>query len=862
MRIWKRIRQWRRQREFEAGLEEEIRFHREMAGGAAFGSVAMAMEDSRAVWGFGWIESVMGDVRYAIRGFRKSPGFALAVIGTIGAALGLNTTAFTVFNAYVLRPFTVHDPWSLYEFTWYAKSGQGHLFGEAQFRDLAARKSPFSDVIAEEGLLADVEGRTLFGILVSGNYFTMLGTGISAGRPLLPTDAVAPGSGAVMVISYDTWQNRFGGDPNLVGKTVHLRGHAFEVVGITTPAFAGLDSFPCSFWIPLSMEVAVRNDRDLAPFPLGERLRLIGRLEEGVRPGAAKADLMAWTTGFTADRPRDQRPAGVEIRSAATTVPLNRDTIVPFTTIFVLFGLVLLTACANVSNMMLARALPRQREIGIRVSLGAGRARLIRQLLTESVLLALPAAILGFAVSQLTIEGARRILFATVPPAFGRLLSVADLTPDWRVFAFILLASVIATLVFGLAPAIQTTRSRLVEANRGDFSSDYRPARLRNVLLLTQVAVCSVLLIAAAIVLRSQDRVTLRSIGLDLNGVWDVKLSEKHQAAAVERLTRMPGVEAVAVAWHAPLYGSDRRLTVVPSGSRVTVRIAYNLVSAGYLPLFHIPILRGRSFTDAEALTDAPVVVVSEAAARRLWPGRDAIGETIAIPPAIRRDPYFDRVPDYSEARVIGVARDALSGWLATTADREGATIYFPTNTRSAHNDGLLVRVSGTPGTARQRIAAVLDGIAPSVYDMINPMDDVLALQIYPFQVTFGITAFLGALALVMTVSGIYGVMSYLVNQRTKEIGIRVALGAAAGDVVRMVVRQSARLALIGVALGVALALGVAPVFAHQIDAVHPYDAIAYGGAVIIVMAAAVAASFAPSRRAVRVDPVTALRCD
>ncbi len=862
MKIWKRIRHWRRRAEFEACLEEELRFHREMAGGAAFGSMAMALEDSRAVWGFGWLGSVMQDVRYALRGVRKSPGFALAVVGTIGAALGLNTTVFTVVNAYALRPFAVHDPWALYEFAWYEKNSNRHRFTWGQYEDLAARKSPFSAVIAGENLVADVEGRTLFGQLVSGNYFTMLGAGVVEGRPLLPRDANTPGSGAVMVVSYDVWKNKFGGDPTLVGKTLHLRGHAFEVVGIASPAFAGLESFPCGFWIPLTMDGAVQDGRDLLALRQPEKLQLIGRLAEGMRPETAKAAIMAWASGFGAELPAEQRPVGVAMQSSATTVPLTRDAIVTFIPILTVFGLVLLMACANVSNMMLARALARQREIGIRVSLGAGRARLVRQLLTESVLLAAPAAMLGFAVSQVTIEGARRVLFATVPPAFSAMLMMPALTPDWRVFGFILLASVAATLMFGMVPAIQTTRSRLVEANRGDFSSDYRPARLRSVLLATQVAVCSLLLIVTAIVLRSQQRVTARTIGLDLNGVWDVRMAGKHQARAAERLATTPGVEAIAEAWHAPLYGRDRGVAVTPSGSRGAVRTGYNLVSAEYFQVFRIPILRGRGFTDVETEGFVPVAVVSERAARRLWPGGNPLGQTVSIPRADRKDPYFDRVPDFTEARVIGVARDVLSGYLATPEDFQSSMIYFPTNARAANNDSILVRMSGNRRAARQRIVATLDGIAPSIYDMVNPMDDVLEMQIYPFEVVFWVAAFLGGMALVMTVSGIYGVMSYLVNQRTKEIGIRVALGAAAGDVVRMIVKQSARLALVGVASGVALALAIAPVFAHQMDAIRPYDAMAYGGAVLVVMAAAVAASFAPSRQAVRVDPMTALRCD
>ncbi|HLK67492.1 MAG TPA: ADOP family duplicated permease [Bryobacteraceae bacterium] len=860
MKIWKRIQQWKRRREFEAGLEEEIRFHHEMAGGAAFGSVAIALEDSRAVWGFGWIESVLADIRYALRSFRKSPGFALAVAGTIGAALGLNTTMFTVFNAYVLRPFAVHDPWRLYTFTWFGKNGQGHRFTFAQFQDAASRKSPFSDVIAEEGLLADVEGRTLFGELVSANYFTALGTGVFAGRPLLPGDFDASGSGAVMVLSYDAWMSRFGGDPNLVGKTVHLRGHPFQIVGITQSPFAGLASFPCGFWIPLSMYGAVDEGRITFGSPDAERLKLTGRLLPGVSTKAAESNLLAWSQGWADRMPHEKRPTAVGLFSTATAIPINRDTVLPFITVFTVFGLVLLTACANVSNMMLARAIARQREIGIRVSLGAGRARLIRQLLTESLLLALPAAVLGFALSEVTIRGARTVLFETVPPAFSRLLAIADLTPDWHVFGFILLAAIAATLVFGLVPAVQTTRSRMVEANRGDFSSDYRPSRLRSVLLVMQVAVCSLLLIITAVVLRSQNRVTARDVGLDLQGVWDIKMPEKDQATAAERLAKTAGIEVVAEAWHAPLYGTDRAMAIKLPDGRSTP-IGYNLVSAGYFSVFRIPILRGRGFTDVEAESDVPVAVISESAARHLWPGRDPIGQTLVIPASPHRDPYFDRVPKFNQAAVIGVARDAITGYLSDAAPRGKNMVYFPTHRGASNNDSILVRMSGTRNS-RQQIAATLDGIAPSLYDMINSMDDVLAMQIYPFQVVFWVTASLGGLALVMTVAGIYGVMSYLVSQRVKEIGIRLALGAASADVVRMVVQQSARLALIGLAAGAGVALAIAPLMANQIDAVKPRDPLAYGGAVLVVLAASVVAALAPSRRAVRIDPLLALRCD
>jgi predicted permease len=711
----------------------------------------------------------------------------------------------------------------------------------AQYDEIRARRSPFSDVLATVEFAGEVDGRSLFGQTVSGNYFGMLGVGMERGRPLLPDDA-----GSVMVLSDEAWRNKFGGDPEIVGRKVYLRGHPFEVVGVTNAAFTGLESFPVGFWIPM---------RGAGPVTDGSRrISVIGRLAPGVSPEAAKSEMLAWARGVSKDA------VGVNLEPRATSVPVTKESVLQFLPIFVAFGLVLLIACANVSNMMLARALARQREVAIRMSLGAGRARLVRQFLTESVILAIPAALAGVLIAEATLEGARRLLFATIPPTLGRILAIADLTPDWRVFGFVLAASVGTGLVFGLAPAIQTTRSRIVEANRGDFSSDYRPARLRNVLVVVQVAVCSLLLVFTAIVLRSERRVMDRQTGLDTRGVWDITALEKYHGKIAARLAAMPDAEAVAAVWLPPLYGALRKISVMPSGGRESVGVGYDFVSEGYFAVFRIPLLRGRLFTKAEADAEAPVVVISERTAKRLWPGREALGETVAILVATRTDPYLDRAPAYTSARVVGVVRDAKAGFLGD--DPEETCLYFPTNARAPHNNSVMVRLNGETGSARRRLAAALDEVAPSVADFINPMDDIVALQVYPFRVVFWIAGFLGGVALLMTVSGIYGVMAYLVSQRTKEIGIRVALGAGAWDVVRMVVRQSTMLAGVGAAVGAGLALAIAPVFAHHLDAIRPYEAGPYLVTMAVVLAAAVAASWAPSKRAVGIDPVTTLRCD
>ena len=856
MKIRKRLLYFLRRRQFERDLAEEVRFHREMAG-AAFGSAALTLEESREVWGFAWLDSLLQDFRYALRGFRKTPAFALTVIGTIGLGLGLNTTLFTVFNAYVLRPLAVHDPYSLYTFLWTTKNDRfNQRFTWPEYQELCRQNFAFSESLAWQNGMAAMAERGSFVQVVSGNYFTMLGVGMSMGRPILEEDAV-PGSPAVAVASYTTWKNRFAADPNILGKKIYLRGVPVEVVGVARPEFLGLDPFPAEFWVPLTLSGVVAGGADLFGPDHPARLIALLRLREDVTPQAARSALLAWARGMTADRPSDRQATGVFLELHATPVTLGQN-VVALAPIFVAFGLVLLIACANVSNMMLARALSRQREMGIRVSLGAGRTRLLCQLLTESLLLAIPAAAAGYAIGQSTVQLAKRILLSTSPPEMSRMLNFVDLSPDSRVFGFILVAAVASTLMFGLVPAIQTTRTRLVEANRGDFSSDYRPTRLRNALVVTQVTVCALLLIVTMVVLRSQQRLMALDFGLDTHQVFDLRVADPYLQQAAEQLRGEPFVESLAAMTHAPLNGGLPGILV--AGPRGASRLVdYDFVSPEFFNVFRIRLLRGRNFFAAEADVEAPVAIVSESAARTLWPQQEALGQTIVMPggPGDRRG-Y--RSPTSGNALVIGVARDALNGWLGNGG--APVCLYFPTNSRAPGIRALVLRVKGDPDAGARAIQASLDKLAPSVLDQILVMDHVLAFQSYPFRVTSGIAAFLGGVALLLTVSGIYGVLSYLVSQRTKEIGIRMALGAGSASVVRMVLRQSMRLAAVGTGVGVLLALAVAPLFAHEIEVVNPYEVAAYAGGAMLVMLAALGAAFHPARRAVRIDPIATLRCD
>jgi predicted permease len=871
MKFFRRLFYLFKRRKLEADIAEELSFHRDMthekmlragvppedipsAAARKFGNTTRVLEDLRAVRRFTWLESFLQDCRYAARGFLQKPAFALTVIGTIGLALGLNTTLFTIVNAYVFRPFAVHDPNSLYQFAWTTKHSKRFRNTWQEYEELRGQKI-FSSVIADQLLVIRVEGQSAIGQAVTGNYFTTLGVGAALGRTLLPEDTATPGSNAVLMLSHAAWKNRFAGDPSILGRKIYIHGQPFEVVGVTRPEFGGIISTPVDLWIPLTMLPLVNAGPSVFTSDRDPHLEAIGRLSPDVTPQQAQAELSVWARRTTADRPESARATGALLFPRATSVSITPEVLAVFSPLLIAFLLVLLIACANVANMMLARGLARQREIGIRLSLGAARPRLIRQLLTESLLLALPAAAAGFAISALTVDFTQRLMFHTVPPEVARLIHVLDLAPDYRVFLFLLVGAILCTLAFGLAPALQATRSALVQANRGDFNNELRPARLRNVLVVSQVMVCSLLLICAAIVLRNGHTQAARDVRLNTRGVVDVIMQQRFQIQAAKRLRQAQWVESVATAERAPLYGS---LDTVPvAASRDPIRVGYNLVSPEYFDVFRIPLQRGRNFSTDEASSHAPVAIVSAATAARLWPGEDALGKSFRIAPDSRID-AFRELPPFTSALVIGVARDVISGWVGDGLD--ATCIYFPIGV--GHGRSLLVRVKGDPEALRSTIDSTLTAATPGAVDQTNPMDQVLAVQIYPFRVAFWISGFLGGLALLLTASGIYGVLSYLVGQRTKEIGIRIALGATTNGVVRFVLSHSLKLAAVGISLGALLAIGASRLIASQLSMLKLFDALAYTVVILLITIVALIASFFPAQRAVRVDPATTLRCD
>jgi predicted permease len=861
----------------DSDLDDELAFHIEMqtrknvrAGmplddarreaALQFGSGVSAKEACRDERRVSLIETLFRDIRYAVRGFRRAPLFALTVIATISLGLGVNTAVFTIFNAYVLRPLSVQDPWSLYQLNWLNRARRGHAFSWRQDQDLRARNGAFSDFYAARSLQSRVNGRTAFVELVSGNYFDMLGVGSALGRTLTSEDASVPGRGAVAVLSYRGWRTIFGGDPAIVGKNVLLRGAPLEIVGVAREGFEGLNEVPQDLWAPLTLagQVEASNGPDLFGESAPERLSIFGRLKPRVSESQALADLNIWVKQLGANRPQADKPVGAVLYSRATNVRISPEAFMVLLPILAAFALILLTACANVANMMLARAMARQREIGIRLSLGAARGRLIRQLLTESVLLALPGALLGFFISRSVLDAGVRIMYATLPQEFADFIRVAPLTPDFRVFAFMIAAAAASGLIFGLVPALQATRASVVQASRGDFGNELRPQRMRNALVIVQITVCAMLLICSGVLLRGANRIHNRDIGFRTHDVIWIEVTEKYRAPLLTRLAEQSLVQTVAAS-AAVLLDSGLPSAHLSSGEGKLADASYNYVSRELFTALDLPILRGRNFTVEEARGNAPVAIISEMLARRLWPEGGDVGGSITFKADPRSRLSESRPLKQSVARVIGVARDINTGLVEDENSR--LLVYFPTDPRAAGN-ALVLRVRGNPAAARQALDRDLSAAVPGAIDSIHLMDQFVAGRVYPFRLAYWISAVLGGLALLLTISGTYGVISYLVAQRIREFGVRMALGAAPFSVIKLVLRQSLRLAITGTLCGSALALACSRLLASRIVMLDAFDRFAFSAGILIVIASCLAAAFIPSWRASRIDPMTTLRHD
>jgi len=805
------------------------------------------------------IEDTVRDIFYALRTFRRAPLVALTIVATVALGLGLVAAVFTVLNALVFRVDAVPDVQQLYAVERPQTVGEPAGFTRAWFDALRRETSFFSDVYAQvDDVDSRLDGRVVYGTFVTGNFFQALRVGAAMGRALTPADDELLAGQPVMVLSHRGWDRLFARDPAVLGRHLLVNGIAFEIVGVMPAEFRGLAVVASDdYWAPLSMLGQV------SPMHQGREatggLDIIGRLKPSVSREMAVAQLTTWDAAQVSGPPIERGGSRVTLVPRRGTVPHPLDAVPVTGPLFFAFGLILLIGCANVANLLLARAVARQREIGIQLSLGATRRRIVRQLMTESLLLALMAAAAGFVISRVALAVIVNALMSSLPPDIGDIrLLVPD--ADWRVLLFLVAVAVVSTIGFALAPALQAARIEPIATMRGEMGLDARPGRARNFLIGLQVSASALLLISAGVFLRSAFTAATYDSGVRTADTLAVQIAhEPNRNAIVQAVIAEPSVVAMAASWP--------DLTVRPvfaESGGAKARIAYKLVSPDFFNVLDIRVVRGRAFASDERTPSRSVAIVSETAARTMWPNADPIGQVVRLDPDLTSEPARPDEPALESRTftVAGVVRDVTGLRIMPLSP---AVVYVPT-TAETPKTSLIARVHGDPELARQTLLNRLTAIDPDMARQVVTMRTLARMDTYFLQLAFWLTIVLGGLALALTLSGLFSVLSYLVEQRTREIGVRMALGANTRDVTRLVLSQSVRPVGVGLLVGGGSAAGLAalllatPAAASIGGIVDVLDPIAYAVSLFVIIAACVLAASIPATRAARLDPARTLR--
>jgi predicted permease len=818
------------------------------------------------------LENLMRDVRYTVRSFRRAPLVALTIVATVGLGLGLVAVVFTILNAFVFRVAEVRSPHELFAVERQrSANAEPETFTRAEYDALLRETDVFSDAFATTGDIdAWIEGHRREGPLVTGNYFQVLGVSAARGRTLTPSDD-QPGGLPVIVLSHRSWSLHFAGDPGVLNRTIRVNGAQFRVVGVMPEGFRGLAAVAApDYWAPLSLVGEFRPGLQGGENPAG--LNIVGRLRAGLSRGQGLAQLVLWDSRRAAQRSSERPAASLVLEPRQGTVPLSTDVMLQFTPLFFAFGLILIIGCANVANLLLARAVARQREIGIRMAVGASRRRVILQLLTESLLLSLVSAALAFGISRLVLAGVVHAVTSTFPPDIGN-VRLAVPPADWRVVLFLVAGAIVSTLFFALAPAFQATRVELVRAIRGEVARNGPPGRARHALVALQVTGAVVLLICAAVFLRSSWEAAKVDLGIRMADVLEVQvLNEQKRGAILQVLRTEPSIASVAASSPLWLGGRAAFAEAMAPGAAFAEgsasgksAITYQFVSPEYFGVHDISLVRGRAFTEGERSPSVAVAVVSDGVARQLWPGADAVGQVVRVEPDMTKVTQRpDDPPVVSRSVVvIGVARD-VEGVRIGDMRLAGAGIYMPIDAE-APRTSLTMRVRGDAERARYALVDRLAAIDPNMSE-VSSLETVRRGAEYLLGIPFWLTLALGALALLLTLSGLFSVLSYLVEQRTREIGVRMALGATRGSIGALVLLQSASPVGIGLILGSTLTAGIGaallatPAAALIGSVVDLFDPLAYAVSLFCIVIACACAALIPALRAARIDPVAALR--
>jgi len=892
-----------RKEQVDRELDEELRAYEEMAAeekmkqgmnpNAALravrlerGSVEITKEIVRSAGWESLVETCWQDLRFAARMLRKNPGFTAVAVLTLALGIGANTAIFSLMNAVLLRSLPVQNPSQLVLFgagKWggimdEVPSRAWQLFSYPFYRQVQQDGRVFSGVTAVSSMPNGVHGtigeasevEAIDARLVSGTYFATLGVNPVLGRAFREDDDRIPGGSPIAVASYSWWKRRFGGDPSIIGKKMSIGATVYTIIGVAPEKFFGTNVGESSdVWIPLSMEEQLPPGWKGLHDKLFQSLYIIARCKPGVRAEQAQANVNLLfkqaVRELVGSQPTNKQldniqHASIELTSAAAGISqLRAQFSKPLRILMAAVGLVLLIACTNIANLLLARATNRQREIAVRMSIGAGRSRVIRQLLTESFLLAISGAILGIALATWTIK--LLVLMVSAGPQAPPI----DIAPDTHVLLFTLLLSLATPLLFGIAPAWRATRVELNSSLKQGRTTAAVHTPLAKALVVSQVALCLVLLIGAGLFLRTLVNLSRVDTGFNKNNVLlfgvepasvgykeDARLTRLYEQIE-ERVSAVPGVTAASFSMFTFNQGSwseDAWSREESPEAKRNREILYNKVGSRFFSTMGLQLVAGRTFNSQDTENSPKVALINETMARRFFPNEPPLGRTFRFggPDA---KPKNDRT-------VIGVVKDAR---YMALKERAWPAAYLPYSQDAGYLWDFEVRFSGDAGSTVAAVRQAIREIDPrlpvsSVGTLAGQVDHSVVDQ----RLTAQLSGFFSLVAVFLACIGIYGLMSYDVLHRTNEIGIRVALGARQSQVLTLILRQGLVLAIAGVAIGTALALGLTRFLSSQLFGVQPFDPATFVSVAVLLLLIALAACYVPAHRATRVDPMVALR--
>jgi len=880
---------WRnlfRRRAIEDELDDEITSYVEMlteekiaagmmpaearrAAKVELGSAESVKEAVRSVSAGIFLRQVTQDLRYAGRTLKGQPGFVLISVVTMAMGIGINGGIFSILNSLLLRPLPTPQSGELVNMYQQLANADKHdyigglyRFSMPEYRAYRDENHVFAGLAAyhpELAVLVNDDAQETVGQVVSCNYFNVLKPAMTIGRGFAEAECSGEGASDLVVLGNDFWQREFGGDPAIVGRRLRMNRVPVTVIGVAAPGFAGTDLVPASFWAPLAMMKALSGgmkDSDFSSRAVSW-LELVGRRRSGVSLEEVQANLAVIAKGIDHQEPGRSTTLTVSDAKLLGAPNIRKGVMGAGAGLLTAVGLVLLIACANLANLMLARSIARGKEIAMRMALGASRNRVVRQLVTEALLVAMLGGVLGAAIACWSGAVLFRFVQGHLPP--GAPPVQVTILADWRVVGYAFLLTLLTGVAFGLIPALRATRpdlNTLLKQEGAGLTMGRERGAFRGVLVGGQVALCMVLLLACGLLVRALLRAQTVDPGFTMSGVavlsydlgrvgYSDAQARAFNTSLVERFTGLPGVDGAVEALGSPL-GDRHFVSVFRVDKHPEQAASYLEVSPGFFSLLKIPLVRGRDFSQADVARAAKYLIVSESMARKFWPSEEPVGKVV------------EYGPQKTKWEVIGVARDAEVGELGENNRR---FVYLPPDPADElRMQVVMVHYKGDYGALANALSGTAKALDPALKVRVAKLEDNLAPYQAISRLTAGAAGILGFSALALAMIGLYGTVAYGVSRRTREIGLRLALGANTGDLLSLLVRQAMRPVAIGAAVGVILCAAVSRILAGVLFGVSPYDVVTFTAVPAMLVGIALLASWIPAHKALDVDPAVTLR--